>query len=163
MAKTGSKKSKKEIEDETPELYVGKNINAQGQLVVYSYKKDTGEYLGEGTASESPLEPGTFHIPANATEIKPMDFKDGYGRFYKEGEWQLVKDPTIIEAVITDEQKALLIRNNRNIMLQQCDFTQLPDSSFDAKLWAKYRQALRDVTKQKGFPNSVEWPEVPKN
>lgn len=28
--------------------------------------------------------------------------------------------------------------------------------------WAKYRQALRDITKQEGFPFNVVWPEEPK-
>lgn len=29
--------------------------------------------------------------------------------------------------------------------------------------WAKYRQALRDIPDQPGFPFKVEWPEKPKN
>ena len=27
--------------------------------------------------------------------------------------------------------------------------------------WATYRQALRDVTAQTGFPNDITWPEKP--
>lgn len=42
-----------------------------------------------------------------------------------------------------------ILRSIRNNLLQQCDWTQLPDSPLtDAKRaeWATYRQALRDIT-----------------
>lgn len=52
-------------------------------------------------------------------------------------------------------------RQQRNQALKDCDWTQLTDAPVDQAAWAAYRQALRDVTEQPGFPLSVEWPEQP--
>lgn len=56
------------------------------------------------------------------------------------------------------------VRGQRDLLLSECDWTQLPDSplSADSKAaWATYRQALRDITGQAGFPYSVVWPTPP--
>lgn len=51
------------------------------------------------------------------------------------------------------------IRNLRHRLLVACDWTQakdIPDSVSAA--WVTYRQALRDVPQQPGFPTNVTWP-----
>jgi hypothetical protein len=53
------------------------------------------------------------------------------------------------------------IRAERNVRLVACDWTQLPDAPVDSAAWAAYRQALRDVTGQSGFPWAVTWPSEP--
>ena len=53
-----------------------------------------------------------------------------------------------------------IIRAERNRLLVESDWTQLPDAPVDAAAWATYRQALRDVTKQAN-PFAVIWPESP--
>lgn len=55
------------------------------------------------------------------------------------------------------------IREKRNKMLAETDFYFLTDRELDsAKRSAleAYRQALRDITEQPGFPYAVVWPEV---
>lgn len=64
----------------------------------------------------------------------------------------------------TQEEKEQTIRNERNMRLSYTDWTQLPDSPLTAEqkaAYAEYRQALRDVPEQAGFPESIEWPEEP--
>jgi len=60
-----------------------------------------------------------------------------------------------------DEEQAKSVRTSRNDKLKECDWTQVADSPVDKNLWATYRQALRDVTAQAGFPWNVEWPTEP--
>jgi hypothetical protein len=59
------------------------------------------------------------------------------------------------------QNKEAEVRQQRNELLSDCDWTQLPDSPADHEAWATYRQALRDVTAQEGFPWDVSWPTEP--
>jgi hypothetical protein len=62
------------------------------------------------------------------------------------------------------EAKAADVRQQRNELLTDCDWTQLPDAPLDAdaKLaWQLYREALREVPEQAGFPWDVQWPTEP--
>ena len=54
----------------------------------------------------------------------------------------------------------------RSFLLSCSDWTQLPDaqSSIDEEdkiRWREYRQALRDITQQKGWPSYIVWPKIP--
>ena len=60
-----------------------------------------------------------------------------------------------------DAEHAIVIRNTRNQKLRDCDWTQVADAPIDKTAWANYRQALRDITTQTGFPWNVQWPDQP--
>jgi hypothetical protein len=60
-----------------------------------------------------------------------------------------------------DAEQAKNVRTSRNDLLTKCDWTQIADSTADKPAWATYRQALRDVTVQAGFPWNVTWPTEP--
>lgn len=60
-----------------------------------------------------------------------------------------------------DAEQAKSVRDTRNTKLKDCDWTQVADAPVDKAAWAVYRQALRDVTSQAGFPWTVTWPEAP--
>jgi hypothetical protein len=60
-----------------------------------------------------------------------------------------------------DEEQAKSVRTLRNDKLKECDWTQITDATVDKEVWATYRQALRDVTAQEGFPWNVVWPTQP--
>lgn len=54
------------------------------------------------------------------------------------------------------------VRQRRDKLLSESDWTQLPDVPAETKAaWAEYRQALRDLTDQPGFPEGVLWPVAP--
>lgn len=59
------------------------------------------------------------------------------------------------------EGRAKQVRDERNYKIAACDWTQLEDAPVDKTAWATYRQALRDVPEQAGFPWGVTWPTKP--
>ena len=70
--------------------------------------------------------------------------------------------PAVYE--LTEEQQKMQVRAQRNSLLTLCDWTQLPNAPLTAEqkqAWAEYRQALRDVPEQAGFPDAVIWPSTP--
>jgi hypothetical protein len=80
------------------------------------------------------------------------------------GEWLQTWQVTAASAEEIAERlqdKEAEVRQQRNELLSACDWTQLPDSPADHEAWATYRQELRDVTAQEGFPWDVTWPEAP--
>ncbi len=71
-------------------------------------------------------------------------------------------------AEMDDEAKAALdakqansVRDDRNKRLSSSDWTQVNDAPVDKEAWAAYRQALRDVPSQEGFPWEINWPVEP--
>jgi hypothetical protein len=63
-----------------------------------------------------------------------------------------------------DEQVSENVRTQRNKLLEETDWTQFNDSplSEESKLaWQTYRQELRDITTQEGFPHNIIWPTKP--
>jgi len=52
----------------------------------------------------------------------------------------------------------------RNTLLYESDWTQIPNNPLSTEKqekWAVYRQQLRDVTSQSGYPFNVVWPTQP--
>ncbi len=74
--------------------------------------------------------------------------------------WNVVNlDSTELKQIA--DAKAADVRSTRNKKLADTDWTQLADSSAPATVWGTYRQALRDIPTQTGFPDSVTWPTEP--
>lgn len=64
-----------------------------------------------------------------------------------------------IDKAVEDDQK-LIVRTIRNKHLEETDWWELPSQIMTEERTA-YRQALRDVTEQVGFPHNVIWPVKP--
>jgi hypothetical protein len=58
------------------------------------------------------------------------------------------------------DQAEQAVRNKRDELLSETDWMALSDNTLSTEM-AEYRQALRDITGQEGFPYSVEWPIKP--
>jgi hypothetical protein len=77
--------------------------------------------------------------------------------------WDILDEyPQPPQPSITEKQNE--IRKNRNQLLQDTDWVII--KSIEAGVsnlaqWKAYRQALRDITAQPGFPNNVTWPTKP--
>jgi hypothetical protein len=59
------------------------------------------------------------------------------------------------------DRAAAEVRTERDAKLTESDWTQVADAPVDQAAWATYRQALRDIPSQAGFPNEVTWPTEP--
>ena len=60
-----------------------------------------------------------------------------------------------------DAEQAKAVRADRNQKLKDSDWSQVADAPVDKAVWAAYRQALRDVPAQAGFPWDINWPVAP--
>lgn len=64
----------------------------------------------------------------------------------------------------TKDEVSSLVREKRNALLSASDFLVLPDypiSEEEKSAVLSYRQSLRDLTLQEGFPDRIVWPELP--
>ncbi|WP_197716235.1 tail fiber assembly protein [Cereibacter sphaeroides] len=86
---------------------------------------------------------GTVEVP-----LKP-----GAGFTWSGEAW--VPEPHDLEALAAEA------RARRDALLTACDWTQVPDAPVDRAAWAAYRQTLRDLPEQPGFPAGIAWPEPP--
>jgi hypothetical protein len=97
------------------------------------------------------------HATQNLTESQPA---------LVDGQWQqtwVITDATPEEVSQRAAQQADDIRNTRNQLLSDSDWTQIGDAPVNATAWATYRQALRDITGHNNFPWLTEngWPVKP--
>ena len=80
------------------------------------------------------------------------------GTWYQQ--WDVV-EMSAEEKAQADVEQAALMRSFRTNKLTASDWTQIADSGVDASTWQGYRQSLRDLPTQSGFPWEVSWPEPP--
>lgn len=102
-------------------------------------------------------------LPQDALEIAEQEYKD-----LLEGQTtgkQITWDgeaPYLADPFFSSEQLAKIARDRRDMELGKTDWTQLSDVPQAVKeVWSVYRQALRDVPQQAGFPHNITWPDKP--
>lgn len=76
----------------------------------------------------------------------------------EEAEWDAMEAEWAAGA---DDRAAEEVRTKRDSLLAESDWTQVADAPVDQAAWATYRQALRNIPAQDGFPTSVQWPVEP--
>jgi hypothetical protein len=68
----------------------------------------------------------------------------------------------LVETITEEESLVRSVKAKRNTLLAESDWTQLPDVPEETRSkWFAYRQALRDITQQTGYPKNVTFPEKP--
>lgn len=128
------------------------------------------EALGADVVFEGPQATGgTVYQYSQASGVEQID-----GKWYT----KYVLGPTFIDTVVDgitttaaeheaaykavkDAEQAKNIRATRDAKLVESDWTQVADAPVDKAVWATYRQALRDITTQSGFPWTITWPDAP--
>ena len=110
------------------------------------------------------------HFGVHKKQIVTPPYHDAATQSLEEGPALLIDGVWTQNYIVTDlsaDESAAkvgaqwtVIRAERNKLLVESDWTQLPDAPVDAAAWATYRQALRDVTDQAN-PFAIVWPESP--
>lgn len=73
--------------------------------------------------------------------------------------WDTLKTAEQLQAE-KDEVVAEAVRAKRDKLIAETDFYMLSDAPTAPAGLTVYRQMLRDITEQSGFPHEVEWPEL---
>ena len=130
-------------------------------MKVYNYTDD-GIYIGCGTAQPSPLEPGKFLIPRNATPVEPPSFNSNKQAFWNGITWEVQDVPQPEPQPEPQPITWDIIRAGRNFKLLETDWVFTPDSPIqDKQPWIAYRQALRNIPQNFTNPEDVIWPTKP--
>ena len=111
------------------------------------------EALGADVVLEGPQTQPTRYQTSFANGVEQID-----------GQWftkYSVADMDADAIAAKDAEQAKAIRDQRNTKLSETDWTQVADAPVDKTVWATYRQALRDITTQSGFPWEITWPDAP--
>lgn len=75
--------------------------------------------------------------------------------------FKIISDNGGIKEYVPPDNLCDVVRAQRDYLLSSSDWSQLPDVPEALKnKWAIYRQALRDIPLQEGFPYKVKWPEI---
>lgn len=146
-------------------------LNKENQVVKYPYtltdlKYDNKhisfpDYIDKGISTEYNV------YPVTQTEPPEVDYTKNLGRSAapdEDGNWietWEIENATLQQIKERTEGKGEGIRSARNRLLLESDWTQVSDVPVDQKAWAEYRQALRDISQQEGFPWDVTWPKKP--
>lgn len=142
---------------------------------VKKYNKDSSQIL----VLYSPVDQEPKYKWVNIEpDWSEQQIKDGIANQFPAYLWQTVENPNVnqlletkdsatyvapvvVEYVQTNEEIADQVRSRRKGLLFDSDWTQLPDAPLtdeEKTQWSAYRQALRDITAQAGFPTNVVWP-----
>ena len=142
-------------------------IRTQDGQVMYeaefrAYTKANGGPTWETTTTEV-LEALGAEVVFEGPQAQPTRyqtaFRDGVEQI--DGKWYTkysVSDMDDEAKAVKDTEQAKSVRTSRDEKLKDSDWTQIADAPVDKEVWATYRQALRDVPTQSGFPWEVTWP-----
>jgi hypothetical protein len=90
--------------------------------------------------------------------VESTPVKNEFGVFIQS--WDIVPMSNEEKSEV-DSWKADMVRKERNYKLMECDWTQLQDAPVNLQDWVSYRNALRDLPSQNGFPWDITWPDKP--
>jgi len=137
-------------------------IKSQGEIRgMYPNTSFPSQWSAE-LVEELGLDP-VLETPTPTTTRYQTAFKDGVeqdaqGRWL--WKWSISEMDDEAKAA-KDAEAAKAVRSDRDKRLSDTDWTQVADAPVDKDAWATYRQALRDVPTQAGFPYDITWPSKP--
>ena len=127
------------------------------------YRPDTKAYV---------IRNNTYTVPHPDDETVPAEIHAEFDALYAEVDAYAKEHPDMVTnegplALSEEEQLDALassVRTQRDSLLAQTDYLLMPDYPITEENLVEikaYRQALRDIPEQEGFPENVIWPVVP--
>jgi len=111
---------------------------------------------GVFSVAETPAPDET--LTKKVVELQPIDIDGQWTQ-----KWELV-DKTPTEIYIEKQQKSYEVRKERDKLLSDSDWVVISSLEKGKPVpqdWVDYRQDLRDIPSQQGFPYDVIWPVKP--
>jgi hypothetical protein len=147
-------------EDELRSYLLANNGPSYDQLT-----PEVMEAIGADVVFEGPQATGgTVYQYSQRAGVEQLDgkwyTKHILGPVFTDGETTAAEQEAAYKAM-KDSEQAKSVRQTRTEKLKDSDWTQIADSTADKAVWATYRQALRDITSQAGFPWTITWPDAP--
>jgi len=119
--------------------------------------------ISESTLASFGVYPVTF-LDAPEYDVNTQKIEQDDKPVEVNGAWLLgwtITDLSADELEAKAVEKSAEVRMYRGRLLASSDWTQISDAPVDQAAWATYRQSLRDVPQQAGFPFNVTWPQEP--
>ncbi len=140
--------------------------DADGEIVRYGNcpEADLPNQAFTGTVVEGVGSPATHHVVAGALVAYGAAARAAKAaRPRPDDRWSnatlsWVDTRTAAEKL---QELAQATRARRDRFLATSDFTQLADYPGNKTPWTTYRAALRAITQQPGFPQTISWPVAP--
>lgn len=144
-----------------------KLILDRDNLVVNAFQDDQVFELSEKSLTttsyvDMTVNSNTHSIVSTDKELPNDYFPHVY--YYTNDDF-IIANSSLLNALLNPisniEEAIALARKTRDSLLSESDWTQLADSPVNKEAWASYRQSLRDVPQQEGFPLNIVWPQKP--
>jgi hypothetical protein len=121
--------------------------------------QDTAVRISHGWYPVESVKPDSFHDRTELWESEQFDIQED------KVIWTLIKRAkTPEELEKQDQDKAAMERTFRDRLLSMSDWVVIKANETEVselEAWKVYRQALRDVSGQEGFPWNINWPQAP--
>jgi hypothetical protein len=137
------------------------------KLATLEYPRHEGDIRAEHPEILETQTGDTFPCPATYAPVHYVDQPEFNEllQYCRESTPVQIDGQWFINWSVTQKPESALgaeIRTKRKFLIEPTDWTQgkdIPDSV--SAPWAVYRQALRDITAQEGYPFNVTWPVPP--
>jgi len=139
---------------------------------MYLFNNLKFDHSVQRTIGDTQYPPGWFNDPAERAKIgvievpDPVRPDDNLFTSVENPDGSYTATPRTADDIAAYQARknaaqAKSVRALRTEKLKDSDWTQINDSTADKAAWATYRQALRDIPAQNGFPFTIEWPTSP--
>ena len=100
-------------------------------------------------------------IPDDAIELTYDQYVSFFETMNKENKKLVLENGQLVLKSRVNTVTWDMIRQKRNTLLTESDYTQMPDYPTKKTEWAQYRQLLRDIPDMFSDPSDVIWPNKP--